>query len=382
MTVASVGERISTIPELFAPELSMATDNFDHARDACERDFDYRRLEITLDRLSLDEEFRVSVDGGKYILTEKAFDDIGAILDVPPRFAREITRELFTIIVDRLGQLHQQAVVLVVRDGIIVAVVDPAKWSGNSRNARPHYEPVSNLELLSLIENVWSTPGGRLRINVSDAGLAIEVVDPNITIEPKVGDVINVGAVVTGSETGGPAPLARGYTLRLVCSNGAAIPSYFGTARFSTDWRVRHDRRLEVFGRVVEHFSVNMELVRQAYQGVVDGELNDQSFWAFHRQAAYVFRGATGAETTADAMFGVEEARRKQLVAAVRKRQGLLRHGRNDAVLLPQPSGIRAWDAYNGITAAARDETSYARRVALERLGGDLLKEFAPEPAV
>ena len=381
MTVNVTAERISTIPELFAQELSIATDNFEHAREACEREFNYRRLEITLDRLSLDEDFRVRIGGDQYTVTENAFDDICGILDVPQRFAHEITRELFTIIVDRLGRLHQQAVVLVVRDSVIVGIVDPAKWSGSRQSVRPHYLPVTNTELLSLTEKIWKPRGAQPRINISDAGLAVEVVDPNITVEPQVGDVINVGVVVTGSETGGPAPVARGYTLRLVCANGATAPMSFGNARFSTDWRVRPERRLEAFERAVSEFSVDMERVREAYQGVVDGELTDDLFWRLHRQATYVLGRASGFEVTVDAMFGVEPAQRKQLVAAVRQRQGVFRRDHNPTVLLPRPSGIRAWDAYNGITAAARDESVYNRRVALERLGGDLLKEFAPQRA-
>jgi len=381
MTANAIAERISTVPDLFAQELSISTDDFDRAREDCEREFNYRRLEVTLDQLSLDEDFRVDVDGETYTLTEHAFDDICTILDVPQRFAHEITRELFTITVDQLAPLHQQAVVLVVRDDVIVGVVDPAKWSGGRQSIRPHYLPVTNLELLSLTEKVWSPRGVQPLINISDAGIAVEVADPKVAVEAQVGDVINIGVIVTGSETGGPAPVARGYTLRLVCSNGATAPMGFGNARFSTDWRVRPARRLEAFEQAVNEFSIDVERLQQAYHGVVDGELNDDLFWRLHRQATYVLRRVTGFEVTVDAMFGVEPAQRKRLVAAVRQRQGLYRRDHNPTVLLPQPSGVRAWDVYNGITAAARDEPVFHRRVALEQLGGDLLEEFAPQRA-
>lgn len=381
MTVIATTERISTTPDLFAPELSMATADFEHARKLCEQEFDYRRREIGFDRIVVDEDFHVSIGDDTYALTEKAFDDICGILAVPRRFALEITRELFTIIVDRIGRLHQQTVVLVVRDGVIVGIVDPAKWSGGTVTARPHYLPVTNTELLSVTQKIWKPRGIQPRITIADAGLAVEVLDPSFTVEPQVGDVVTVGVIVTGSETGGPAPVARGYTLRLACANGATAPMSFGNARFNTDWRVRPERRLAAFERAVSDFSLDMERVREAYQGVVDGELTDDLFWRLHRQATYALRRSPGVDRSVDAMFGVQPAQRKQLVAAVRERQGVFRRDRNPTVLSPRPSGIRAWDVYNGITGAARDESVYNRRVALERLGGDLLHEFAPRRA-
>jgi hypothetical protein len=38
------------------------------------------------------------------------------------------------------------------------------------------------------------------------------------------------------------------------------------------------------------------------------------------------------------------------------------------------------WDLYNRITAAARDEICYPRRVGLENLAGDMLHVFLRDP--
>lgn len=370
--------REASSPDLFDPERTFTTDNFDHAREACHEDFNYRRIEIALDRFVLDEEFRANVEGEQYGLTEKAFDDVCTVLDVPARFARHVPRDLLTIIVDRLADLHQQTVVAVARDDVIVGMVDPARWSGARKTSRPHYLPVSNGELLSLTEKVWGARGDRPHITISDIGLSVEVVDPTITVEPSVGDIIRVGAAVTGSETGGPAPSARGYTLRLVCANGATVPTSFGTVHFSTDWRVGHERRVEAFTNAIHGFSLDMARIQRAYDGIAEGELTDHQVWTLHRQAAYVFRCQPHAELQADRVLGVDEDTRKRLVAAVRERQSLLRRGNSSAAL---PSGLRAWDVYNTVTANARDGGSYRRRVALEALGGDLLQAFAPPAA-
>lgn len=375
---SSLDDELQQVPHIFDPERTFSTDNFDQAREACHEDFNYRRIEIALDRFVLDEEFRANVAGEEYGLTEKAFDDICAVLGVPARFARDVPRDLLSMIVDRLGNLHQQTVVAVARDNVIVGMVDPAKWSGSQKSARPHYLPVSNVELLSLTETVWGARGDRPHITISDAGVAIEVVDPTVTVQPSVDDIIRVGALVTGSETGGPAPSARGYTLRLVCTNGATVPTSFGTVRFSTDWRVGHERRVEAFKNAVQGFSLDMSRIQRAYDGVVDGELTDHQVWTLHRQAGYVFRRQPHAELQADRVLGLDEDTRRRLVAAVRERQSLQRRGGSAAAL---PSGLRAWDVYNAVTANARDERSYRRRVLLEALGGDLLQAFAPPAA-
>lgn len=359
--------------ELFVPELQFATDHFDQAKALCDRELVYRRVETTLDLITVDEDFRLTVSGTKYDMTENAFDGLCAVLAIPLQFARQVTLELFGIIVDRLGRLHQQAVVIVIRETVIVGVVNPAKWSHTRANAtsRPHFEPVRNIELLTAIEKFWNDRGD-VHIVITDAGVAVDVIDQEKIIEPKVGDVVRVGASITGSETGGPAPVARGYTFRLACSNGAIVPTAFGSVRFSTDWRVRHERRLEVFGAELAEFLVDVDDIRSAYADLIAGELGDQRFWILHRQAAYIYRRLPGHERIADGVLGVDEDHRKALVRSLRQRQEVVRRRPHES-FVSMPSGLNLWDVHNSITAAARKEVDHGRRVALERLGGEML---------
>lgn len=378
MMKTGIEERIADT-QRFAPQRSMSTNSVAGAMEACRQDFDYQRRAISLDQLCLDEDLRIRVDGDERQVTYRAFDDLRRILGIPEQFARDTPRELFAIIVDRLGRLHQQAVVVVTRDDVVAGIVDPAKWSRGHRGTRPHFEPVTNHELLALIEEV-RTDEESVTITICDAGIKVDITDDTTGIEPQVGDVIRVGTSIVGSETGGPAPSARGYTLRLLCANGATAPTSFGEVRFSTDWRVRHERRLAAFGQATRAFSVDMVKLRTALDGVAEGELNDEMFWSLYRSAAYIFRSQKNPLEQADRVLGVTATRRKELILRVRERQKAIR-GRGVNVVASLPSGIRAWHAFNGVTAAGRDEGDYQRRVALERLGGDLLKEFGPQQA-
>lgn len=375
-TLANV-DRIGADADLFAPEVCVRTQDFGHALDVCTRDMAYRRHEISLDRFALDEDLHVSLDGELLRMTEKAFEDVCTVLSVPPKFARGVTRELFTIIVDRLGRLHQQAAVVVVRDDTVVGVVDPAKWSRARGTTRPHFEPVANFDIISRIKNVWKEPRTTPNIVLTDAGVTVDVVDGTKIVEPRVGDVVHVGMSVSSSETGGPAPSVRGYTMRLACSNGAILPTTFGNLRFSMDWRVRYERRLDAFGTALEQFALDVDDVRKAYYGVVGNDLTDYELWNLHRHVTYVYRHRPRADEVADLAIGVLTSRRRELVAAVRLRQEVGRRNGGESQS-PATSGISVWDAFNNVTAAAREEENHTRRVALERLGGGLLKAFGP----
>jgi hypothetical protein len=68
----------------------------------------------------------------------------------------------------------------------------------------------------------------------------------------------------------------------------------------------------------------------------------------------------------------VSEASRQQIIAQVRRQQKELREGASNAHL-PHPTEHAAWDIFNSITGTARTENYQPRRLALERLAGDLL---------
>jgi hypothetical protein len=120
-------------------------------------------------------------------------------------------------------------------------------------------------------------------MTIADSGMSIEVLNSRQTIEPKVGDVTHVGLAITNSETGGANPQARGYTLRLVCTNGAMLPKTFGLIRLSTDWRVSLDRWLAAFETELKSLSVDLQRLHVAYSCLAGETLTDYAFYNLYR---------------------------------------------------------------------------------------------------
>jgi hypothetical protein len=237
---------------------------------------------------------------------------------------------------------------------------------------------------LHLLEKVWKGPEVDTRITFSDVGMQVELLrkEESFTVEPVVGDVTRVGVAITNSETGGPLPLAKGYTLRLVCTNGSTVQTDAKLYRFSSDLRCSPEWRFNKFAEALQSLMQEMQAkcgaLRTAYQRMAEDELDDVRFHDLYRQAQYLSRGIADSSDAIDDIFGVGKDDRQKFFKRVRERQNKRRDGTRAVIEPPQSTGLIVWDVFNGITAAARDEVRYSRRTALENLAGDVMKPFIP----
>ena len=78
--------------------------------------------------------------------------------------------------------------------------------------------------------------------------------------------------------------------------------------------------------------------------------------------------------------MNVPPEQRRKLIKDFRDRQEEVQRFIGKGIVPPpQPTDLQAWDIFNAITARARHEKVYPRRIALEGLGGDVLHTFMPE---
>jgi hypothetical protein len=276
----------------------------------------------------------------------------------------------------------------------MVSIVDPMQWAyGRGKPAqervkkKPHFLPVTNLSLLQMLEKVWSDSEADMRIILSDIGIQVEVLQhaESFRVEPVVGDVTRIGIAITNSETGGPLPVAKGYSLRLTCKNGNTIRIHDdqrrGLGRFSSDWRCSLGRRFSRFTDDIRSLTQAMQVkcgvLQSAYRLMAETKLDDIQFYNWYRQAQYLFRMASGSEDI-DRMFGVEPDDRQEYLRREGKRNRTNRAARTGAIQPPQSTDLLAWDVFNGITQAARDQMHYQRRTGLEGLAGDVVSAFLP----
>jgi hypothetical protein len=375
-------------PDFFAPELFCQSHDIAESKNICEAHFNYSHREISVAQISMDKQFVLSVDGQQYHMTEKAHNDLCKILRIPINFAHDVPMDLISTIVERLKSDHQQSVIIVARGGIIVALVDTLRWAtrrGEGRTKkRPHYTPVTNLSLLRTLEKVWSDADVDIRIIISDIGLQVQILGKAeaFIVEPVVGDPIRVGVSIASSETGGSWPLGKGYALRLACSNGNVVQTDAKLYRFSADHRCSLAWRLNKFATALQSLMQEMQarcgVLRTAYRRMVEQDLDDVQFHRWFRQALYVYRGLANSSEHIDRIFGVAADDRQKFFKRVRDRQSLIRAGTTAVHEPPEPTGLIVWDLYNRITAAARDEICYPRRLGLENLAGDVMNAFLP----
>jgi hypothetical protein len=376
------------LPDNFASEQYFQTDNFLEATHFCAEHFAYDRHPTSFAQISLDSELVLSVESQQYRLTERAYHDLCAIVNIPLTFGTDIPPDLAAIVVERLKARHQQALVPVSRGDTIVSLVDPLKWKSRRETSAQertknyaNYLPVPNLSLLRLLEKVWSDAAADTRITITDTGIQIEIVlmDDAFKLEPIAGDVTRIGMVVKSSETGGPLPHATEYTMRLICRNGATVRHEIEPVYFNSDWNWHLERRMHHFAGGLHDLLVTMQdkrdQLQMTYKRMVQEPLTDVQFYNFYRQAQYASRGIAGSDQL-DAMFGVTSSRRQELFKQVRDRQKEMRNGTTAVIEPHRATDLLAWQAFNGITAAARDEVRYNRRTALESLAGDVMKPF------
>jgi hypothetical protein len=377
-------------PYFFAPERFVKTHSLEDSIHFCSTHFAYTQQEVAVAKISMEDAFVLTVDGKPYSVTEKAISDLCSIFHVPFEFALSIPTDLTAMIVRRLKELHTQSVLMIAREDedIIVALVDPMQWAktrdGVRMKKKPHYQPIPNLALLRMLEKVWSSEDVDTRVILTDQGLQVEYLHnaAPYTVEPVVGDVTRVGVAITNSETGGPLPVARGYTLRLRCTNGATVLTDTKITRFSNDWRCSWQWRFEQFAETLRALMQDMQskcaALQTAYSRMLEAKLNDLQFHTWYAKAQYLYRSMPNRIEHIDRIFGVDEAERQAFLKRERKWQKAKREVTRAAIAPPELTTLIAWDVFNGITAAARDEQRYSRRIGLENLAADIVSAFTP----
>ena len=243
---------------------------------------------------------------------------------------------------------------------------------------------------MHVLEKVWSGQDVDTRIILTDTGMQVEILQKaeSFTVEPVVGDVTRVGIAITNSETGGPLPVAKGYSLRLKCTNGATVriedkdEERRGVGRYSGDWRCSMERRFDRFTNDLHTLMQTMQLkcaaLQSAYRHMGEARLDDKQFFSWYRKALYLSRDMTDSSAETDGMFGVEPKARQEIINREQERLRELRKEKAPVIAPPQSTSLSAWEVFNGITQAARDELRYHRRAGLENLASDIVSAFMP----
>lgn len=87
------------------------------------------------------------------------------------------------------------------------------------------YRPIDNLEIVaSVLPILMGMPGARFESNqITENYMYVKVVNPKLTGEVRLGDVVQAGIVISNSETGLGAVNVQPLVYRLACLNGMVV---------------------------------------------------------------------------------------------------------------------------------------------------------------
>jgi hypothetical protein len=331
------------LSEHIVAEPTVLVKSVEELRNFLEGDFRTSYLDTALDRLNL-EDSCVEVEGKRFRLTQKFLEEVATFIQMPLRYAYAIDYGLFrTNFLNR--REHCSSGVRLCVQGDVVVNLAPAG-----------YQPAATLDLLDGFcdETFWKFEEALL----SPRGVEISLLTPSLNVEPVPGDIVKLGVRLGNSETGGPLPKGSGYTLRLLCSNGAVLSNQVGTARWSSDYRTTYRTRVEKFLHDLSGLRELQATILPLYQGVTERFLSDRDFINVWRRLGQEFH-----PDEVDRIVGVEPEERRALQRSVRERP---------AHLEPKATKFRIWDLHNVLTDAAK-RYSFTQRTRLEELGGELL---------
>jgi hypothetical protein len=370
--------------QVFADERTLTTDSLDQAQKAIEQDFSYDRLEIQMEDINVDPDLGVRFNGHLYVPTEKAFADLCGVVQprLPLPVAQGWPHDVAAWVLQRLSRLPQKTVIACVRGDVVVAFIDPGRHRDSGSKGPAQYRPLALATVLDVCKRIWKS-GQKVGVVLDDRGLAVSLIHDELRVEPQKGDTTEVGVRITASETGGPQPVAAGFTLRLICTNGATLAQDFGQARFSTDPRVKQETRLERWRRELAELvpAMDLEVLRAAYERMAHEQMLDQDWYRLYRNVGNVFRrGVVRAprhdeegRMPADRVLDVSSKQRDEIKSAVMARQRAYRD--THVMADPEPTPWSVYQVMNTITAAAQNERP-ARRLALEELAGKLVHDY------
>jgi len=225
------------------------------------------------------------------------------------------------------------------------------------------YRPLDNYDLMQAILPVVEDLAPKIDLEcvsaqVTDRRLYLRLVSRSQTIEPRVGDIIQNGIVISNSETGHGAVSLRRFTLVLRCLNGAVM---------------EHAFRKTHLGRQLEAEGFYSKTSRMLEDAAFWSKLSDAMRWVFDEQE---FQDSM-APTIEAASLPLPKP--TEAVQIVTRRYGLPKSSIEDLTNKLITSGdSTAYGLVNAVTALAH-ELDPDSAFDMQKVGGQLMALTPPE---
>lgn len=223
------------------------------------------------------------------------------------------------------------------------------------------YRRIDNYAIvLAALPIIGEMPGARFEsCNLTEDFLYLKVVNPRLTAEVRVGDVVQAGIIITNSETGLGAVNVKPLVYRLVCSNGMVVNQ--AKMRRNHVGRVNSaDENLLLYSD--ETLKADDKAFMMKVQDTIRATVDEAKF----AQVVSLMKEGTEAKLeTADIPSVVKLASANYGITET-EGQGVLQH-------LIEDGDFTLYGLSNAVTRFSQDVEDYDRATKLESIGYDVL---------
>ena len=323
---------------------------------ASKKDYIADTRKLTMRTAKTGEEGNVIMDGvnGGMPLRPTAHGQLAASLAIPKQYYDRMLSETPDLLAANVNRwLERQPAKKLIRtlDNSIRAVLSDS------------YRPLDNFDLAEAVLPKIMDLGAEIQsTEVTESRFYLKATTDRVKGEPKVGDVIYAGVVVSNSEVGHGSLRVEEMDFRLVCTNGMIRNHAIRKAHLG-----RSQRGADAIEDAREFFKDATRLADdRAFflktQDAVAAMFNPDRFAERIKQYAE----AAAVTIEADPVKVIEfTARRFNLLDG--ERSTIMKH-------LVKGGDLSAWGVANAVTRTAQDVESYDRATELEAIGGDIIE--------
>lgn len=225
------------------------------------------------------------------------------------------------------------------------------------------YRPLDNLDLAeAVLPKLIDLHATVQSSEVTENRFYLKAVTDRVQGEPKVGDVIQAGVMISNSEVGQGSLRVEALDFRLVCLNGMIREAAVRKAHLG-----RGARGLDAIEDAREYFRTE---TRQADDRAFFLKVQDATAAMFDQgrfnSRILTYVDASQREIKADPVR-VVEVTAKRFGFNDGERSSILQH-------LIRGGDMTQWGLANAVTRAAQDVESYDRSTEMEKIGGDVIE--------
>lgn len=303
---------------------------------------------------SEDNQIRLDIDGiGNFGVNNHAHNQIANRLGIPKKYYDRMKLNAPDLLTTNINcWLRQEPETRMVRtlDGNVRAFLSD------------RYRPldnylVANAALPILVEN------GHVQVKscqITETRMYLQAVYPEMVGEPKVGDIIQAGIVLSNSEVGAGSFRVEMLLYRLACLNGMI--------RTHSMKRYHVGKRIDTGEDVAENFY--RQETREADDKAFMMKVQDTVRHSFNKEQFDVeiklLADATENKIPAGKINDVIEEVTKRMTFSQKERDNVLSH-------LIENGDLSQYGLANAITQTANNHESYDRVIELERFGGQVI---------